>query len=178
MLDYSQRNVMANYGGALGRNFGNSGVQEVVGDAMGRATAGVYDSERQRQMASMGMSPGLSQTDYRDISSVLTAGDARQGMQQQMMGFPMNAWGAAATYPQYQLGLMSQGLGAGSVGGTQSSPNPYQSNPAANAIGMGVAGYGAASAGMLGGTATTGMMANPWLGAALGVGAGLLASRF
>ena len=175
LIDYNQRQVMANYGAQLGRNFGNSGVQEVVGDAMQRAATPIYESERGRQMATMGMSPALSNVDYRDIQGVLGAGDARQGMAQRQMDLPAQQWMAAQGYPQQQLGTLGSALGFSGGYGTKTSPNPYQSNPAANAIGLGTLGY-------MGGTSlASGALAGsamapyaPWLGAALGAGAGLL----
>lgn len=166
LLDYQTKNVMTNYGGALGRNFGNSGVTEAVGNAIGQATAPLYNDERNRQMSAMGMAPSLAGTDYQDIQSVLGAGDARQSQQQKMLDVPYQEFMTAQQWPSYQMGLLSQSLGAGSVGNQSSQSNPYQTNPAQNALGFGTLGYMAAPE----------MGVNPWLGAAGGAGLGLLLS--
>ena len=169
-MDYGQQQVMKNYGAQLGKNFGNSGVNQEIGDAMGRAAILPYESERARMMQMAGMSPNLSGTDYRDIQGVLGAGDTRQAMAQRQMDLPAQAWQTAQQYPMYQQGLMSNAINATSGYGTQTSPNPYQGNTAANVLGMGTLGYMGANAGMMG----AGMATNPWLGAAIGAGAGLL----
>ena len=176
MMNYATRNLVTNYGAQLGRNFGNAGVIKSLGEDVGRATAGIWDAERNRQLSAMGMAPGLSSTDFRDIQGVLGAGDARQGMAQKQVDLPAQQWMAAQTYPGQQIGLMGGALGATGGYSSGSQPNPYVSNPMANAIGMGTLGYMGGSA-----LAASPMMAGssmtpyaPWIGAGLGAAYGLL----
>lgn len=175
MLNYGQRQVMTNYGAQLGRNFGNSGVQEMIGDAMGRSVAGLYDAERGRQMQTMAFAPQLAERDYRDIQAVMDAGGARQAQLQGQLDVPGQSWQQAMLWPQHQLGLMGQALGAGSVGGTSTQPNPYAGNTMQNVIGGGAT--GAAIGSMMAPAGATGLAAigGAWP-ALIGAGLGLLMS--
>ena len=139
LLDYGQRQVMMNYGAQLGRNFGNTGVQEVVGDAMGRALAPIYESERGRQMQMAAISPNLSGVDYRDIGAVSGAGDARQALQQRMLDVPAMEFAQARQWPFMTNQALGGLLGLG--GTTQTQDNPYVGNPFQAALGGGVSGY-------------------------------------
>lgn len=172
MLDYQRYNVMTQYGGALGRNFGNAGVADTVGDAMTRATAPIYEAERGRQMSAMGMAPGLASTDFTDLQAALGAGDARQALQQRQLDVPREEFMRAQMWPQRQMNLLSGSLGAGSVGSSGSQTNPYQSNPLQTALGMGTLGYLATPG--INSMLNTNM--NPWMGGLLGGGLGLLMS--
>lgn len=172
-LDYGQRQVMQNYGAQLGRNFGNSGVNQMVGQGMGQVSGALYDAERNRMMQAGAMAPSLSELDYRDIQAVMGAGDARQGLMQQQLGAPTQAWQQAQTWPSYGQGLLGGAIGATGGYGSQTSPNPYQSNPMAGAISGGTLGYMGASSGAFG----TAAAANPWLGAGLGAAALYMANR-
>jgi hypothetical protein len=176
LMDYNQGQVMKNYGSQLGRNFGNSGVNQEIGDAMAKASFLPYEAERGRMMQMAALSPTLSGTDYRDIQGVLGAGDARQAQLQQQFGLPAQAWQTAQQYPGYQQGLLSNAISATGGYGSQTQPNPYQTNPMASAIGLGTLGYmGGAAAGTAAGT-EAGAMYGPY-GALIGAGLGYMMGR-
>jgi hypothetical protein len=162
--NYLTDQVVSRHGAALGRNFGNSGLRETVGDAVSRAQAPLYGLERQLQantwsqeqnrlsnlyglergnmQSAMGMAPGLSSAGYQDLNAALSAGGARQNLTQQLLDVPYSDWQQAQAWPQYQLGLLGQGLQSGSVGGTMTGPNPNQGNRASSAIGGALSGFG------------------------------------
>jgi hypothetical protein len=170
MVKKTQDDVMARFGPQLAKNWGNSGVQQTLAGTLADAGNSVryqgYNDERTRQMQAMGLAPGLVAGDYADAQALTGVGDFRRGYAQDIL----NLGQAEYNHPQAQLGILQNAL-ASATGGSQSTtgPNPNQPNPAANAIGGGLLGYGAASSGMLG----AGAAANPWLAAAIG-GAGML----
>lgn len=148
-IDYGQNQIMKNYGGQLGRNFGNSGVNQEVGESAGRLSSGLYDQERNRMMQTQLNAPNLANMDYTDLQARLGVGDVQQAQQQQLLNLGRSEWDQALNYPRQNLQTL---LGAvqGTAGpyGTQTSPNPYQSSRAANALGG--AGTGAAIGSMMG----------------------------
>jgi hypothetical protein len=170
MVKQTQDDVMSRFGAQMGRNFGNTGVNQVVAgelaDAGNKVRYQGYNDERTRQMQAMGLAPSLVAGDYADAQALTGVGDFRRGYAQDIL----NLGQAEYNHPQQQLGILQNAL-ASATGGSQTStgPNPNQSNPAANAISGGLLGYGAASSGMFGAAAA----ANPWLAAAIG-GVGML----
>jgi hypothetical protein len=169
-IDYGQNQIMKNYGGQLGRNFGNSGVNQEVGESAGRLSSGLYDQERNRMMQTQQNAPNLANMDYTDLQARLGVGDVQQAHEQQKLNLGRNEWDQALNYPRQNLQTM---LGAiqGTAGpyGTQTAPNPYQSNSAANALGGGLTG---AALGSYVGNGSGGNYAG-W-GAGLGALGGLL----
>ena len=171
MIQRTNNDVMTRFGGMLGHNAGyqNSGAQEVLGRTLADSANALqyqnYGAERNNQLQAAGMAPALASTDYQDLQALLGAGDVRRQYAQDVLNEGQKMY----NYPVQQLGVLQSALGSAQGGGmTQVGPNPYQTNPAANALGGGLLGYGAAQA--LG-------MSNPWLGAGLGAAGMLLGSR-
>ena len=158
-LGYGQSQVMKSYGNQLGRNFGNSGVNSEIGESMGRVSSGLYDNERNRMMQSQVNAPNLANLDYADLSALLGVGDTKQAQQQQLLDAGRNEWSNALNNPINNLNTLMTGLQGSQGYGSTTSPNPYQSSRAANAIGGAMTGFGATG--------------SPW-GAAIGGIGGLL----
>ena len=134
-IDYGQSNIMKQYGGQLGRNFGNSGVNQEVGESAGRLASGLYDQERNRMMSAQQNAPNLANMDYTDLQALLGVGDVKQAQNQQFLSLGRNEFDAAQNYPRQNLQtLLGAVSGMGGYGDT-TSPNPYQSSRAAGAIG-------------------------------------------
>lgn len=167
MVKRSQDNVLTNYGAQLGRNFGNSGVNEVVSKAAMDAGNAVryqnYGDERNRQMQANLFAPSAAAADYADSQALMGVGDVYQGQQQNLLNFGYDEFQKAMNYPYQQLGTLSSALNATGGFGQQTGPNPYQSSRAAGALG------GAASG------AAIGSMFGPGYGTAIGAGIGGLA---
>ena len=169
IVKQTQDDVMARFGPQLARNFGNTGVNQVLAgelaDSSNRIRYQGFNDERTRQMQALGLAPGLVAGDYTDAQALTGVGDFRRGYAQDILNLGQQEY----NYPLQQLGILQNAL-ASATGGSQSTtgPNPNQSNPAANAIAGGLLGYGGASA--LGAGAGGAAVMNPWLGAALGAG--------
>lgn len=155
-------------------NFGSSAHQELLTRNLGQAANDIYgqnyQQERSRQMQTMGMAPGLAETDYRDAQALMGVGDARRGLAQDYLNQASGLFNNSVNYPQQQLdrygNAVSIGMGAGGTSTTKGD-NPNQASPIAGAIGGGLAGYSLGSMGALGG------LTGPW-GAAAGAALGLL----
>ena len=167
MVKRSQDDVLTRYGAQLGRNFGNSGVNETVSRAAMDAGNAVryanYGDERNRQMQANLFAPSAAAADYADAQALMGVGDVRQGQQQNLLNFGYDEFQRAMGYPYQQLDTLSSALNATGGFGTQTAPNPYQSSKAAGALG------GAASG------AAIGSMFGPGYGTAIGAGVGGLA---
>lgn len=158
-LNYGQRQVMKNYGAQLGANFGNSGVNQEVGEGMGNVSGALYDAERNRMTQQAAMAPSLAGMDYTDLQALLGVGDVKQGQQQQLLDLGRNEYQTALNWPMTsRMQPLLNAIGGTGGYGTTTSPNPYQSSRAASA-----------AAGALAGAST----GNPWLALAGGA-AGLL----
>jgi hypothetical protein len=126
-------------------NFGGSAHQDVLGRNLSNTSAQMYganyDQERARQMQAMQLAPQQAESDYRDAQALLGVGDARQQQAQRYLDQANGLFNQNNQYPQTQLDnygkAVSVGLGAGTQG-TQTSPNPNQSNGIANLIGGGL----------------------------------------
>lgn len=162
-IGYGQNQIMKQYGSQLGRNFGNSGVNQEVGESAGRLSSGLYDQERNRMMQTQANAPNLANMDYTDLQALLGVGDVKQAQQQQMLQLGRNEWDMARGYPTQNLQtLLGAVQGTGGYG-TSTQPNPYQSSRAANALGGAAAGAGTG--------AMMGSAAGPY-GALIGAGIG------
>ena len=140
-LDYGQRQVMKNYGAQLGRNFGNSGVNQEVGEGMGNVSGALYDAERNRMAQYASLAPSLANMDYTDLQALLGVGDVKQGFNQQKLDLGRNEYQTALNWPANRLStLLSAVQGTGGYG-TQTAPNLYQSSRAAGAIGGAATGF-------------------------------------
>lgn len=129
-------------------NFGSSAHQETLTRNLGQVASGMYgdnyQQERGRQLQASALAPTLAETDYRDLQALAGVGDTRRGLAQDYLNQANGLFGNYVGYPQQQLDNYGRAVGLGmGVGSNQStsSPNPYQSNPIAGAIGGGLAGY-------------------------------------
>jgi hypothetical protein len=129
-------------------NFGSSAHQETLTRNLGQVASGMYgdnyQQERGRQLQASALAPTLAETDYRDLQALASVGDTRRGLAQDYLNQANGLFGNYVGYPQQQLDNYGRAVGVGmGVGSNQStsSPNPYQSNPIAGAIGGGLAGY-------------------------------------
>jgi len=153
-------------------NFGSTAHQETLQRGLGEQANALYGqnytNERNNMMQGTSLAPTLANADYMDAAMLQGVGAQRQGLANQYLGNSANTFNAAAQFPYEQLqrygNVVSQGTGQGGTT-TSTAPNPNQSSGAANVLGGGMAGYGAAQA--LG-------MANPWIGAGVGALGGLL----
>jgi len=134
MLDYTTRNVVKNYGGLLGRNFGNAGVLQNMAEDIGRGTAGVYQTERAIQPQMAAMAPQLSGMDYTNIGNLMDAGNMRQNLAQQQLQTPWSQHLEQQQAPYNQLQLLQNAASMGTGFGSQTSPNPNQMSPWAGAL--------------------------------------------
>ena len=139
-LDYGQRQVMKNYGAQLGRNFGNSGVNQEVGEGMGNVSGALYDAERNRMTQQASLAPSLANMDYTDLQAMLGVGDVKQGFNQQQLDLSRNEYQTALNWPSNRMGTLLNAVQGTGGYGTTTAPNPYQSSRAAGAIGGAAAG--------------------------------------
>lgn len=166
MVGRAQDDVMGRLGkGFYGASTGNTGLTETtaraLADAGNSVRYGNYEAERNRQMGLIPQAPGLASADYQDPTALAGVGATRQGYAQNLLNAGQQGWQAHQQYPLSQYDILGNALRT-TMGGGQSTtgPNPYQGNPLANMLGMGILGTGLYSS--LAG-----------LGAAGGAGAGL-----
>lgn len=124
-----------------------------------------FEAERQRQLAAVGMVPGMAQAGYTNAQAMLGAGDAQQAMDQSQLDLLYNNWVQQQNYPLNQLNVMGNAIGTtmgagGSNSSTMTGAAP-QRNSTASALG-----------GALSGAATGMAIGGPW-GAAAGGALGL-----
>ncbi len=140
-LGLASSNFMGTYGGSAGGNINNSGFQEGLARTLGNTAlpiyAGAYQNARQNQMQAAALAPNAIAQDYQNIGAVAGAGQAQDAHQQALV----NAQQLAFNAPWSNLSNYNQ-IVSGNFGGTQSSQNPYFTNPLANAIGLGTGALG------------------------------------
>lgn len=109
------------YGGPAGANLNNSGYQEALARGLGavatNAYSNAYQQERGNQLAASQAAPGIDQGRIANLNAADLA--AQQAY--------MSPWSNLANY---------RNAVAGAYGGTQQTP--YFTNPASNAIGLGI----------------------------------------
>lgn len=181
-------------------SFGNSGVNQVTGQAMGDLSRNLgniasgmrfqdyttqqglgesaanrmqqaYGDERGRMLQAAGMAPAYAQLDYTDLQKLGGVGDTLQNQSQRMLDDQYSRFSEARSYPEQQLNILLKGLGI-NAGSTTTGEQPG-SNPATGALG------GAATGGALGsalGGAANGASWGPY-GAAAGAALGALGSK-
>ena len=117
------------YGGAAGGNLDNSGYQEALARNLGKvatsAYSDAYQSERQNQLNAMQLSPSLGNLDAGLLAQV---GAQNEALGQSQFSAP---WENLRNY---------QAMLSGNFGGTTSTQSPFFTNPAANALGLGIGG--------------------------------------
>lgn len=128
-LGLAKSNYLGLYGGAAGNNIGNSGFQEGLtrnlGSVATNAYMNAYQQARQNQLQAASLVPSAQNMDYQNLSAVTGAGTGLQNL----------PFAGVNNYAS-TLGLAPGG------GGTTTTSSPYFTNPAANALGLGM---GAAS---------------------------------
>jgi len=153
--------------------YGGTAHQELLQRGLGEAALNAYghnyQGERLNQLRASQQAPQLAQADYQDAQALLGAGDVYGQRQQQLLNAQYGDWQQQMEYPYKQLDVLSNAL-AGSTGGRSTqyqTASPMQYNPAAGAIGGGLAGYG------LGSMASNQFGSySPYVGAGLGALAG------
>lgn len=148
MVNKSQNDVMSRLGkGFYGATTGNTGLAQTTAGALadsGNAIRyGNYEAERGRQMGLIPQAPGLAAADYQDPTALANVGASRQGYAQSLLGAGQSQFQNQQNYPLQQYDILGNALRT-TMGGGQSTtgPNPNQSNPAANLLGMGITGAG------------------------------------
>jgi hypothetical protein len=149
LVDQSSRDVMRNMDVLQARSgsFGNSGVYQNTAQELGDVSARIrgtdYANERQRMVSSIGLAPTIANQDYTDAQQLLAAGQGFRGFEQQNLDDQYRRFQEAQNYPQQQLATLGRGLG---LNYGSSSTVPGQ-NPWGQAIGTGLAAYGAYNGG-------------------------------
>lgn len=143
--------------GQIGQ-FGQADIANRLGAA---STIGdIYGSERGRQLAALGIAPGLANQDYFDISQLGQVGAQRQAMEQAGIDDAMARHEFEQNLPYYRLGqyqnFINPILG---VGGSSTATQPMYRNRFAGGLGGALAGAQLGSA-------------IPGLGTAFGAGVG------
>lgn len=145
-VDTAMNDVTGRINSQFGNNnFGGTAHQETLGRGLGQVAAGMYgqnyDSERARQMQTMGLAPQMAESDYRDAQALLGVGDARQQLSQSYLDQANGLFNQNNQFPQTQLDnygrAVSIGMGAGGNSST-TGPNPNQRSGIADLIGTGL----------------------------------------
>ena len=136
---------------ARSAGYGNTGREAATSRAIADASASIrgqdYARERGFMQGAIGQAPGIANQDYVDAGQLLSAGAGIQGQEQRNLTDEHQRFLEARGYPQQQLNTMAQGLGM-NFGGSQQVPG---SNPWGQALGTGLAAYGAYNGGGRGG---------------------------
>lgn len=121
MVQRAQKNVLAQgtQAGVMSGSFGNSGVNEQLvqglGDVATQMYGQAYETDRNRQLQSIGMAPQISQAGYQDAAQLLQAGQIQQNQAQQERDFAYQQFQEEQNLPYKQLSAMgapfSSGLG-------------------------------------------------------------------
>jgi len=145
MVDRTAADIRRSADAAEARSagYGNTGREEVTARAIGDASAAIrgqdYARERGFMQNAVGMAPQIAGQDYIDAGQLLGAGAGLQGQEQRNMTDQYQRFLEARGYPQQQLNTLGQGLGF-NFGGAQQVPG---SNQFGQALGAGLAAYGA-----------------------------------
>lgn len=127
--------AMAGLQGQLANQFGQN-----LANTAGQLAYQNYAAERAAQERATALAPSMAMADYGDIQSLLGAGQAREGYQQQALQADINRFNFMQNQPQLNLQNylnMVYGFPAGRQTTTQT---PYYTNPTANALGTGLLG--------------------------------------
>ncbi len=110
-----------------------------------------YQSERDRQLQSLGMAPQFAEQDYADVDRLLGFGAQRQGQAQQELGALMDLYSEREQLPYQNVSNFLNLISSGNWGGTTKT----KTNPGALGIFTGIAG-GLGSLGQGAGSAMSG----------------------
>lgn len=123
MVQRAQDSVRSNMTSAMvgSGSFGNSGVQEAAGRAMGDVASqmygNAYETNAARQMQALGMAPTFGNQAYTDAQQLLNAGSFAQNNAQDMADFNYQQYLNQQNYPLQQLSALSGTL-QGQMGST------------------------------------------------------------
>ena len=146
-INRAQGDVIRNSAGIEARSgsFGNSGLQQntaqQLGDISSQIRGADYANERNRMSNAVSQAPMIANQDYVDINALRNSGDAYRTQEQANLTNQEGRFNEARNYPKDQLATLGRGLGF-NTGSTSSSTGPG-SNPYAQALGAGLAAYGA-----------------------------------
>lgn len=170
-FDAAQRRITPAVQGQFERagRFGGGLAQEAETQALADAFAGLYDRERQRQIGSISMVPGMAGLDYADIGQLARVGGEREAFDREQLSDELARWEFGQNAPYQRVGAQSAIIQGGFPGGTTTSQVPYYRNQMGGALGGGLAGLGLAQG--LGQAFPA--LGGPW-GLAAGAGLGIL----
>ena len=135
-----------------------------------------YESERDRQLRTMGAAPSLAATDYADIAALQGVGQQKEARAQQYINDALTRFGAPSDQLSRYAGLVS---GMGQMGSSQTSQQPiYGQSPVAGALGGAMLGQGLTSLPFFTGEGAGAALAGELGGFALPVIGGLLGGLF
>lgn len=110
-----------NTGAVNSGSFGNSGLQEQfannLGDVATQMYGNAYETDRNRQMQSIGMAQQFGNQAYTDASQLLNAGQIKQDQAQQALDFNYQQFQEQQDLPYKQLAAMS-GVFGSNLGGS------------------------------------------------------------
>lgn len=105
-----------NTGAVNSGSFGNSGLQEQfqkgLGDVASQMYGQAYETDRNRQMQSIGMAPQFANQAYTDASQLLNAGQLQQDQDQQGLDFNYQQFQEQQNDPYKKLAAMSGVFGS------------------------------------------------------------------
>lgn len=105
-----------NTGAVNSGSFGNSGLQEQfqkgLGDVASQMYGQAYETDRNRQMQSIGMAPQFANQAYTDASQLLNAGQLQQDQAQQGLDFNYQQFQEQQNDPYKKLAAMSGVFGS------------------------------------------------------------------
>jgi len=146
-----------------GNNYGSSGHEEWLGRSLANTALPFYSqnyqNERNNQLQASMYAPGLSSS---NIAAMQAGGLQQQGLNQQLNDVGYNEYLQALGFPYQQLNTMGGAIANASGNyGSQTGPNPYQTNRLGAGLGgaataAGLASLFGASGGTLGAAALAG----------------------
>lgn len=105
-----------NTGAVTSGSFGNSGLQEQftenLGDVASQMYGNAYETDRNRQMQSIGMAQQFANQDYTDANQLINAGQVFQDQSQQGRDFAYQQFQEKQDLPYKQLAAMSGVFGS------------------------------------------------------------------
>lgn len=118
MVNRAQQNVISNFntGAVSSGSFGNSGLQEQfakqLGDTANQFYGQAYETDRNRQLQSIGMAPQFANQAYQDANQLLGVGQLQQDQAQQGRDFQFQQFQEQQNDPYKRLAAMSGVFGS------------------------------------------------------------------
>lgn len=127
--------AMATLQGQLANTFANQ-----LANTAGNLAYQNYAQERAAQERATALAPSMAAADYADIQSLLGAGQAREGYQQQALQSDINRFNFMQNQPMTNLQNYLQMVYGFPAGRSTTTQTPYYTNPLASALGTGLLG--------------------------------------